>query len=204
MAYVSFPPLVTWKPAGGRIIVVHPLNRVWLFETPLTGAHHAPLSSTIFWSLLRFMFIELVMPSNHLILCCPLLLLPSVFVSIRVFFELTVHINCWSIGASASASALSVNIQGWFPLGLAGLFSCRLSNSEESSAAPPSCQLLVVWVLCQVFGKIDLSRSWPTASWMALVLCPFLHKSSEVLVVSWDISVCCHSGQGGGGREQII
>ena len=100
-----------------------------------------------------------------------------------------------SIGASASV--LSMNIQGWFPLGVTGLFSRCPGNSEESSLAPPSCQLLVVWVLGQVFRKIDLSRSYPTASWMALVLCPFLHKSAEVLVVSWDISVCCHSGQGG-------
>ena len=60
-------------------------SHVWLFATPLTAAHQASLSSTNFWSLLKLMSIESVMPPNHLILCCPLLLLPSIFPSIRVF-----------------------------------------------------------------------------------------------------------------------
>ena len=55
------------------------------FATPWTAAHQASLSITISWSLLKLMFIESVMPSNHLILCHPLLLLPSIFPSIRVF-----------------------------------------------------------------------------------------------------------------------
>ena len=58
---------------------------VGLFATPWTAAHQAPLSSTISWSLLKPMSIESVMLSNHLILCCPLLLLPSIFPSISVF-----------------------------------------------------------------------------------------------------------------------
>ena len=53
--------------------------------TPWTAAHQASLSFTISWSLLKLMSIELAMPSNHLILCCPLLLLPSIFPSTRVF-----------------------------------------------------------------------------------------------------------------------
>ena len=56
-----------------------------LFVTPWTAACQASLSATICWSLLKFMSIESVMPSNHLILCHPLLLLPSVLPSIRVF-----------------------------------------------------------------------------------------------------------------------
>ena len=64
---------------------VQPLNRVPLFETPWTVAHQASLSFCISWSLLKLMPIELVMPSNHLILCRILLLLPSIFPSIRVF-----------------------------------------------------------------------------------------------------------------------
>ena len=56
-----------------------------LFSTPWTAARQASLSFTISWSLLRLMSIEAVMPSNHLIFCCPLLLLPSIFPSIRVF-----------------------------------------------------------------------------------------------------------------------
>ena len=82
---------------------------------PWTAAHQASLSSTISWSLLRFMSIESAMLSNHLVLWCPLLL-PSIFTSITVFCnDLSLHIR-WpqSIGASASASVLPMNIQAWF------------------------------------------------------------------------------------------
>ena len=72
-----------WEP--WHPVVVQSLNRVQLFVTSWTAAHQASLSSTISWSLLKFIRIELVMPSNHLILCCPLLLLPSIFPRIRVF-----------------------------------------------------------------------------------------------------------------------
>ena len=60
-------------------------SKVLLFVTPWTAACQASLSFTISWGLLKFMFIELMMPSNHLILHCPLLLLPSIFPSIRIF-----------------------------------------------------------------------------------------------------------------------
>ena len=62
------------------------LSHVWLFATPWTAAHQASLSITNSWSSLKLMSIKSVMPSSHLILCHPLLLLPSVFPSIRVFF----------------------------------------------------------------------------------------------------------------------
>ena len=67
------------------IVVVYSLNRAQLFATPWTAAHQASLSFTISKSLLNFMSIQSLMPSNHLILCCPLLLPPSIFPSIRVF-----------------------------------------------------------------------------------------------------------------------
>ena len=66
-------------------IAVQLLSCVQLFVIPWTVAHKTPLSSTISWSLLKFMSVESVILSNHLILCRPLLLLPSVFPSIRVF-----------------------------------------------------------------------------------------------------------------------
>ena len=87
--------------------------------TPWTAARQASLSITNSRSLLKFMSIESVMPSNHLILCHPLLLLPSVFPSIRVFSNES-NLFSWgglSIGASASASVLPMTIQDWFPLG---------------------------------------------------------------------------------------
>ena len=64
---------------------VQSLSHIRLFATPWTAVHQASLSITNSRSLLKLMSIELVIPSNHLILCCPLLLLPSVFPSIRVF-----------------------------------------------------------------------------------------------------------------------
>ena len=84
------------------------LSRVGLFVTPWTAAHQASLSITSFQSLLKLMSIGSVMPSNHLILCCPLLLLPSIFPSIRVFSNDSVlHIRWpkyWSFSFSTSPS----------------------------------------------------------------------------------------------------
>ena len=76
------------------VIVVQLLSRVQLFMTPRTVARQAPLSSTIFQSLLKLMSIVSVILSKHLILCCPLLLLPSIVPSIRVFSnESVLHIK---------------------------------------------------------------------------------------------------------------
>ena len=74
---------------------VQSLSHIWLFATPWTAAHQASLAITNSWSLLKLMSIELMMPSNHLILCHPLLLLPSIFPSIRVFpmFQWTFRID---------------------------------------------------------------------------------------------------------------
>ena len=86
----QFSPAHPWQ----FVVVVQSLSHVQLFATPWTAAHQAPLSSTISRSLLQFMSIELVMPSNHLILCCWLLLLPSVFPSFRAFAnESPLHIR---------------------------------------------------------------------------------------------------------------
>ena len=87
---------------------VQSLSLVWLFETPWTAAGQASLSISNSWSLHKLMSIESVMPSNHLILCRPLLLLPSVFPSIRVFSnESLLHIRWpeyWSFSFSISPS----------------------------------------------------------------------------------------------------
>ena len=101
---------------------VQSLSRVWLFATPWTAARQASLSFTISQSLLKLMSIESVMPSNHR--CHPLLLLSSVFPSIRSFPLSRLFTSGGQIiGALASASVLPMNIQGWFPLGLTGLIS---------------------------------------------------------------------------------
>ena len=97
---------------------VQSLSHVWLFVTPWTAAHQASLSITNSHSLLKLMSIESVMPSNHLILCHPLLLLPSVFLSIRVFSNESVLCIRWPKFWSFSlASVLPMNIQDSSPLG---------------------------------------------------------------------------------------
>ena len=88
------------------IVVVWSLSLIQLLAMLWTAAHQASLSFTISWSLLKLMSVESVMPSNHLILCCPLLLLPSIIPSIRVFSnELSLHIRWpkyWSFTISPS------------------------------------------------------------------------------------------------------
>ena len=103
---------------------VQSLSHIQLLATLWTVTCQAPLSFTISQSLLKVMSIMSMMPSNHLILCHPLLLLPSIFLSIRVFSSgLALCIKCQSIRASSSASVLIMNIHGWFPLGLTGLIA---------------------------------------------------------------------------------
>jgi len=107
------------------IVVVQLLRHVRLFVTPWTAALQASLSFTISQSLLKLMSIESVMPSNHLVLCHPLLL-PSIFPSIRVFSnESALRIrwpNCWSFSFSISPSN---ECSGLFLLGLSGLTSLQ-------------------------------------------------------------------------------
>ena len=69
------------------MVLVQPLSRVGLFATPWTTARQASLSFTVSWSLLKLMSIEWMTPADHLILCRLLLLLPSIFPSVRVFFN---------------------------------------------------------------------------------------------------------------------
>ena len=119
--------------------------------TPQTAARQAPLFSTISQSLCKFMSIELVMSSNHLILYYPLLLLLSIFPSIRVFCnELSLCIRSpkyWSF--TASASVYPMNIQGWFLLGWTGwtslqskglsrIFSNTTTQKHQFFGAQPS------------------------------------------------------------------
>ena len=111
------------------VLVVQSLSHVWLFATPWTAAHQASLSFTISQSLLRLMSTESVMPSNHLILCCPI---PSYLQSFPASgsFSMSKFFTSGgqSIRASASAAVLSMNIQGWFPLGLSGLIPLQFKG----------------------------------------------------------------------------
>ena len=93
-----------------KISSVQLFSHVLLFATPWTAAHQASLFVTNYWSLLKFMSIKLVMPSNHLIHCCAILLLPSIFPIIGVFSnESVLYIrwpNYWSFDFSISQNIL--------------------------------------------------------------------------------------------------
>ena len=110
--------------AFSDFIVVQLFTRVWLFATPQTAARQASLSVTISWNLLKLMSIESVMPSNHLILCWPLFLLPSVFPSISVFSNESALCIRWpkywsfsfSISPSNEYSRLISFRNDWFDL----------------------------------------------------------------------------------------
>ena len=105
---------------------VQSLSHVQLFATPWIAAHQASLSITNSRSSLKLVSIELVMPSSHLILCCPLVLLPPIPPSIRVFSnESALRIRWPTIGVSASASALPMNTQDWSPWGWTGWISLQ-------------------------------------------------------------------------------
>ena len=111
-----FPSVKKWMDLDSILLnevkqfsSIQSLSCVWLFVTPGTAAHQASLSMTNSQSLLKFTSIELVMPSNHLILCRPLLLLPSIFPSIRVFSsESVLHIR-WPKNCSYSFSIIPSN-----------------------------------------------------------------------------------------------
>ena len=116
-----------WVSASLRIvIVVQSLSSTWLFATPWSAACQASLSFIISHTLLKLMSIESVMPSNNLIVCCPLLLWPS----FSALGSLPVSQLFASGGQSTGASALvlAMNIHGWFPLGLPSLISLKFKG----------------------------------------------------------------------------
>ena len=133
--------------------VVQLLSRVQLFATPWAAAHQASLSFTISQSLLKLMSIESVMPSNHLILCHPLLLLPSIFPN-----ESPIHIrwpNYWnfsfSIRPSNEYSGLISFRIGWFNLVQETLKSLLWHHSSKAS---------IIW--CSAFFMVQLSHPYMT------------------------------------------
>ena len=153
------------------------LSHVRLFANPWTAAHQAPLSITNTWRLLKFMSIELMLPSNHHILCHQLLLLYSIFPSIRVFLRSQFFASGGqSIRVSASASGLPMNIQDWFPLGWTGwislqskglsrVFSNTTAQKHQSFSAQPSLwsnSHMCAWLLAKaslwLYGP--LSEKW--------------------------------------------
>ena len=131
---------------------VQSLSYVWLFAIPWTSASQTSLSITNSQSPPKPMFIESAMPSNHLILWRPILLLPLIFPGIRVFSnESALCIRYQSIGVSASASVPSVKTQDWSTLGWTGWISFQSKG------------------LSRVFSKVTVQRhqSFGTQSFLS-------------------------------------
>ena len=148
----------------GGFVAVQLLSCVQLFETPQTAACQAPLSSTLSQGLLKFMSIELVVLSNHLIICHPLLLLPSIFPSIRVFpKEMAFHIR-WP--------------KHW---------SFILVTSPKSNylpkASPSNAIKLEIRVSKYEFWKDKNIQS------SVHIFCIFTHLNKSILV--FTIEICC-------------
>ena len=162
-------------------VPVQSLNRVQLFATPWTAARQASLSITNSWSLLKLMSIELVMPSNHLILCHPLFLLPSIFPSIRVFSsESVLRIRWpkyWSFSFSISpcneySGLISFRID-WFDL-------LAVQGTLKSLLQHHSSKASILW--CSAFFRVQLSRAYmTTGKTIALTRWTFVSKVMSLL-----------------------
>ena len=178
----------SWNFRSTRLVVVQLLSCVWLFATPRSAACQAAPSFTISWTLPKLMSIELVMPSNHLILCCPLLLLPSIFLSIRVFSnESVVRIRWpqyWNFSFSISPSN-----------DYSGLISFTIDllavqGTLKSLLQYQSLKASIIW--CSVFFRIQLSHLYTTTgkttalttgTFVSKVLSLLFHMLSKFVIV---------------------
>ena len=133
--FLSEARLVCVRPVF--IIVVQSLSHVQLFVTSWTASCQAPLSSTISQILLKFIFIESVMLSNHLILWCSLLLLPWIFTSIRVFFsESSLCVRQPKYWSFSFRFSLSNEYSGWISFRIDWFDLLAVQGTQESSPAP--------------------------------------------------------------------
>ena len=181
--------MLSWNPLGSLgVLRLAALNSCLLLlfshsvtsdsMTPLTAANQAYLYFTISRNLLRLMSIALVMPSNHLVFCYPLLFLPSIFPSIRVFSNESALCITWP-SIEASASVLTMNLQDWFSLVLARLTSLpskRLSRIFSNTTVRKH----------QFFGLSllydpTLTSVHTTGKTIALTICTFVGKVTSLL-----------------------
>ena len=155
-----------------NVCSVQSLSHVWLFVTPWTAARQASLSIVNFQSLLKLMSIELLMPSSHLVLCCPLLLLPSIFPSIRVFSnESVLHIRCpkhwnfsFNISPSNECSALISFRMDWLDLLAVQRTLKSLLQHHSSKASIHWHSAFFMVQLSHPYmttGKTEVLTSWP-------------------------------------------
>ena len=147
-------------------------NRVWLFATPWTAAHQASLSITNSQSLPKLMSIESVMPSNHLILCCPLLL-PSIFPSISVFSnESVLHIRWpkyWSFSFSISPST---EYSGLISFRIDWLDLFAVQGTLKTLLQHHSSKASILW--CSAFFIVQLSH-------------PYMSTGKTIALTRWTV-----------------
>ena len=168
-------------PSAVQFSSVQSLSHVQLFATPWTAALQASLSITNSWSLFKLMSIELVMPSSHLILCCPLLLPPSIFPIIRVFSnESVLHIRwpkywsfSFSIGPSNEYSGLISFRMDWLDLlAVQGTLKSLLQHHSSKASI----------LRCSAFFMVQLSHpSMTTGKTIALSRQTFVGKVISLL-----------------------
>ena len=158
------------------VVLVQLLTHVRLFATSWTAARQPTLSFTIFQSLLKFMSIELVMPSNRLVLCHPLLLLPSIFSSIKVFSsELALCIRSFSFSISAYSILISFRID-WFDF-------LAVQRTLKSILQHHSSKASILW--CSVVFMVQLSHpNVTTGKTTALTIWIFVSKVMSLLFMS--------------------
>ena len=178
--------------------VVQSLGRVRLFVTPWTAAHQASLSITNSWSLLKLMSIESVMQSSHLILCCPLLLLPSIFLSIRVFSNESALCIRWpkywsfsfSICPPSEYSGLIYFRIDWFDLlAVQGTLKSLLQHhSSKASILQHSAFFMV-----QLWKNRSLTK-WTFVRKVMSLLCNTLSRFVGFPGVSVDKESACNAG----------
>ena len=187
------------------VVVVQSLSHVLFLATPRTEARQASLSITISWSLLKRMSIEWMMPSNHLVLCCPLLLLPSIFPSIRVFSNQSALCMRWPKYSSFSLSP-SIEYLGlisfrmdWLDLlAVQGILKSLLQHHSSKASILWHSAFIIIQLSCTYMttGKtISLTRQTFVGKVMSLLfnmlsrlVIAFLLRS-KCLLISWLQSV---------------
>ena len=170
---------IYWCIQNADFSSVQSFSHVWLFAAPWTAACQPSLSITNSRSLLKLMFIESVVPSNHLILCNPLLLLPSIFPNNRVFSNESALCIRWpnywsfSIGPSNEYSGLISFRIDWFDF-------IAVQGSQESSPTP-QLKASILW--CLAFFMVQFSHPYMTTeNIIALTIRTFVSKVMSLLL----------------------
>ena len=148
-----------WRPIIYWLSSVQSLSHFQLFATPWIAAHQASLSITNSYSLPKLVSIESVMPSNHLILCRLLLLLPSIFPSIRVFTsESVLRIRCPKYQSFSSSISPSNEYSGLISFRMDWLDLLAVQETLKSLLQHHSWKASVLW--CSAFFMVQFSHPW--------------------------------------------